>query len=580
MKNFLVVLCMLSFNATFSQTDWVQKNDFGGTARWSAISASIGTKGYIGLGQDENGRKNDFWEWDQLTNTWTQKANFPSTGRLGAIGFSIGNKIYVGTGYDGAGGINYKNDFWEWDQSTDTWTQKANIPIGRAEGVGFSIGTKGYMLTGSSNTNIAGSNDLWEWDQATDTWTQKANIPAEGTFLASGFSIGSKGYVLMGVASFWEWDQLTDVWTQKASIGASSADRAADFSVNNKGYIGGVGQNDDEFWEYSPNTDSWKHLENIPSGRRGIPTGFSIGNLAYIGTGFDEPFKKDFWEADPTNLCSHALITAQPAVQTANLFGDATFSIAATGSNLTYQWQSDIGNGFENIIDNDQYSGALTNTLIISNLLASNNDQWFRCIVSSGFCDLASGSALLAVACIPLIDVQPSNQSVSIGDNAEFSVQSSYPNVNYQWQGNFGIGFQNLSNAGQYFGATDATLTISSVTTSNNNQLFRCLVSSGACVDQSSEVILSTVLNTNDVTEKIEDRCSIFPNPTKESINVRVSMDLIGSNYSIYDQLGKEIYFGKLISETTAIDICLFPSGIYFFRLKDKSDFILKISKL
>ena len=49
----------------------------------------------------------DFWEYDPSTNVWTQKADFGGGARSGAVGFSIGSKGYIGTG--GA------NDFWEYD---------------------------------------------------------------------------------------------------------------------------------------------------------------------------------------------------------------------------------------------------------------------------------------------------------------------------------------------------------------------------------------------------------------------------------------------------------------------------------
>ena len=70
---------------------------------------SIGNKGYIGTG---NFFTKDFWEWDQATNTWTQKADFGGFPRELAVGFSIGNKGYIGTGWDGS---SLKQDFWEYD---------------------------------------------------------------------------------------------------------------------------------------------------------------------------------------------------------------------------------------------------------------------------------------------------------------------------------------------------------------------------------------------------------------------------------------------------------------------------------
>lgn len=42
------------------------------------------------------------------------------------MGFSIGTKAYIVTGYDGSASPN-KKDFWEWDQSTNVWSRKADF---------------------------------------------------------------------------------------------------------------------------------------------------------------------------------------------------------------------------------------------------------------------------------------------------------------------------------------------------------------------------------------------------------------------------------------------------------------------
>jgi hypothetical protein len=52
----------------------------------------------------------DFFEYDPSTNAWTQKADFGGTGRYYAIGFSISGKGYLGTGYTSGG---FVKDFWE-----------------------------------------------------------------------------------------------------------------------------------------------------------------------------------------------------------------------------------------------------------------------------------------------------------------------------------------------------------------------------------------------------------------------------------------------------------------------------------
>src|ERR1035437_678893 len=100
----------------FAQGVWTQKASFIGTARGDAFSFSIGTKGYIGGGQDISGNYvNDFWEYNTVNNTWTQKTNFIGGARYQSVSFNIGSKGYVCTGQSSV----LYNDCWEYDPSTD-----------------------------------------------------------------------------------------------------------------------------------------------------------------------------------------------------------------------------------------------------------------------------------------------------------------------------------------------------------------------------------------------------------------------------------------------------------------------------
>ena len=276
---------------------------------FSAASFSIGNKLYLGLGVK------DFWEWDQTTNVWTRKADYPGNSSGVAVSFSIGTKGYIGFGNDIIDGLT--NEFWEYDPSTNSWTQKASLPKSRGMAVGFSIGTKGYIGTGykdSYTDNYPGLTyrDFWEWDQATNTWTQKANFGGIARFGAVGFSIGDKGYIGIGsgdgnnqLNDFWEWDQAKDIWTKKADFGGISRLRAVGFSIGNKGYIG-TGTDDGttlykDFWEWDQASDTWLKKEDFGGNARGGAVGFSIGNNGYIGAGgtgstyLDSTFQ-DFWE--------------------------------------------------------------------------------------------------------------------------------------------------------------------------------------------------------------------------------------------------------------------------------------------
>src|SRR6185436_15576598 len=229
-KSVFISLLVLTFFYSYADT-WTQKASITG-ARDAVMSFSIGTKGYICGGYNSGTFTfyKDFWEWDLSTNVWTQKADFGGGFRSAGIGFSIGNKGYIGTGDTAFSNGGMTKDFWEWDGDTasatyDTWTQRSSLPgTARFVAIGFSIGSKGYIGTGNADQGAIHLSDFWEWDQATDNWSQKSDFGGGLRQEAAGFSIGNKGYIGTGSHSnnnsdFWEWDQATGVWTQKAHFG-------------------------------------------------------------------------------------------------------------------------------------------------------------------------------------------------------------------------------------------------------------------------------------------------------------------------------------------------------------------------
>jgi hypothetical protein len=306
-KKIIFFSCLLAMTQVNAQT-WTQKEDFGGSGRYSASGFSIGNKGYIGLGGDsELEPKKDLWEYDAETDTWTQKADYGGSVFWCSVGFSIRSKGYIAT--------DQSQSFWEYDPSTNTWTQKANYPGAIVGATSFSIGNKGYIVTGSY------SRILWEWDgdtssSAYNTWTQKAPFPpAAGRYGATGFSIGTKGYIGTGTngsaeqRDLWEWDGDTasgtyNTWAQKASLPGAARSYAVGFSIGAKGFIGsGLDNNADgnlkDFWMWDQATDTWTQMPDLPGTARQAAVGFSIGQIGYVGTGYggsSNPNLKDFWE--------------------------------------------------------------------------------------------------------------------------------------------------------------------------------------------------------------------------------------------------------------------------------------------
>jgi hypothetical protein len=197
---------------------------------------------------------------------------------------------------------------------------------------------------------------------------------------------------------------------------------------------------------------------------------------------------------------------------------------------------------------------------------------WNRALTPQEITDLYNGCQLS-------VNTQPTNQTININSNAQFVVSSSDPGATYQWQTDLGVGYQNLNSVGQYSGTTNDTLIVSNVTMSNNNQPFRCIITSGSCSDTSNVAVL-TVNNNVGINEFTQDNLfSVFPNPAQSVINIKADTKLIGNNYSIYDNTGKVVLSGKLKSENTTIELSNLSIGIYMFRVGENMKQTFKVIK-
>ena len=88
-------------------------------------------------------------------------------------------------------------------------------------------------------------------------------------------------------------------------------------------------------------------------------------------------------------------VTNQSSNQTATEGTSISFFVETDQGVDTYQWQTNIGFGWQDLNDFGQYSGSSTNTLTIASVNNSNNNQPFRCIVTLGDCSDTSAIAIL-----------------------------------------------------------------------------------------------------------------------------------------------------------------------------------------
>lgn len=474
------------------------------------------------IGNDENSRYKDFWEYDPAANVWTQKADFGGTARGGAFGFGTGSKGYIGGGTDITS--NDQNDFWEYDPSANVWTRKADFRgEARTHAASFTIGTKGYIGTGYGATNTV--NDFWEYNPSANLWTRKADFGGGARFRTVGFSIGGKGYMGTGYNSgtycrdFWEYNPVTDTWTRKADFGGIGRYGAAGFSIGNKGYAG-TGANGTnllkDFWQYDPAIDAWTQKNNFGGTGRYLATGFSVNGKGYLGTGTDGDysFRKDFWEYDPdygyswlpggqttssitvtapgnysvtatnalgcTATSAATTVTVKPATQistqpqAASVCTGSTvgFTVAATGANLSYRWKK-----------GSTILSAATATLTITNVQPSDAGQYTVDVISD--CGtVTSNAATLTVNTAPSIIQQPVGAAVCSGQSFNLSVVATGTGLSYQWKKN-GVDMAY---------ATKSDRTIPSVSAADAGNY--SVVVSGSCGSPVTSDIATLVVNT------------------------------------------------------------------------------------
>jgi hypothetical protein len=183
---------------------------------------------------------------------------------------------------------------------------------------------------------------------------------------------------------------------------------------------------------------------------------------------------------------------------------------------------------------------------------------WNRALTEAEVGDLFIGCAVSAT-------LQPSDISVLSGNDASFTVAGSNANCTFQWQTDLGLGWQNLTNAGQYSGVNTSTLTVLNTNISNNNQNFRCLITLGTCNAASSSAVL-TVLPTSISDEDVLS-FSLYPNPADAELNLQTTTEFIGTDLFIFDALGKQIHKQQILSTNTTINTSSFSAGNYVVKL-------------
>lgn len=192
-----------------------------------------------------------------------------------------------------------------------------------------------------------------------------------------------------------------------------------------------------------------------------------------------------------TPACSNPVVNSNPANSSTCINSNTSFSIAATGA-TSYQWQVNNGSGFANVANGGVYSGATSNTLVITGATSGMNGYQYRCLANNLPCSTTSGTATLTVS-NPTVTLQSQiNVACNGGSNGSITVNPAVGGISpytYNWgPGNpTGDGSTSIINltAGSY------TLTVTDNIGCTTSASFNCTQTPVITISPSSQTNVS-----------------------------------------------------------------------------------------
>lgn len=208
-----------------SAMQWTQIADFPGGERTDATSFVVGDVAYVTGGHyDSDATMKDCWKFNATTKTF-EKASSMGYKRTGAFSFVIGDLAYVGGGYDNSlvkqlEVYDAANDVWNATELRDLYLPTSItddishydnlLDLRRRWAVTFVIDGKGYLTSGN---NFSILNDCWEYDPSTDLWTEKNDFQYNmaGRQGATAFTLSEDQdpFIMAGVSAS---GYLDDMW--------------------------------------------------------------------------------------------------------------------------------------------------------------------------------------------------------------------------------------------------------------------------------------------------------------------------------------------------------------------------------
>jgi hypothetical protein len=229
-------------------------------------------------------------------NGWTVKATMPSPPKADGSAAVYNGKLYVFGGYDQTSG-DPRTETYEYDPSTNTWAQKANMPTARWGPIAVEFNGKIYVFSGTA----AGVNEVY--DPVLNTWETKSPMPSGFNQGLMGVRYGDRIHLFYHTLHY-EYNPATDTYVAKTSM-PTPRRWSTVAVVGDKIYViggfhntyGAVNENE----VYDPATDSWTTKTPMPVSKYGITRENPVINgKIYVTHGLDGGFHTDNYVYDPS----------------------------------------------------------------------------------------------------------------------------------------------------------------------------------------------------------------------------------------------------------------------------------------
>ena len=242
----------------------------------------------------------------------------------------------------------------------------------------------------------------------------------------------------------------------------------------------------------------------------------------------------------------------QPENQIGCVNTQQSFTVQPSSA-TAFQWQVKNGTTYENLIDNSQYSGTTTDSLIISDISMEINNNHYRCqLTYTDNLSTESNDAILTVLPSPITDNIIGNPMPDPYETCTYSVALTTGST-YEWTVEGGGIFSSFQNTVQILWAEEGYGSLTVTETDSNT-----------CVGVPVE--LQIIIDVHEIADKYN--IQIFPNPSSGELYIQ------GDNIQLielFSSMGQYLKTIQIDKKQTKIDFSEEAKGVYFmkFTLED-----------